>query len=132
MRDKRVLIDTSIWIEYLGNPSEELASRVDEYLSQENVFVPMIVLAELIQGAKSERELSAIEEFFFTIHLLDQQKETWKHAGLLSYQLKRKGFTVSLTDCYIAQIALENGCEVFTKDAHFQLIAKTVPLPLIA
>ena len=130
MKDKKVLIDTSIWIEYFGNTSDDLASRVDEYLSEEIVFVPMVVLAELIQGAKSERELSAIEELFSTIHILDQQKDTWRHAGLLSYQLKRKGLTVSLIDCYIAQIALEYGCEVFTKDAHFLQIARVAPLRL--
>ena len=131
MRDKKVLIDTSVWIEYFGSPSEDLASRMDEYLSEEIVFVPMVVLAELIQGANSERELSAIEELFHTIPLLDQQKDTWRHAGMLSYQLKKKGFTVSLTDCYIAQIALENDCEAFTKAAHFQLIAKVDPLRLV-
>ena len=131
MKGKKVLVDTSIWIEYLGNPSEDLASQMDEYLSEEIVFMPMVVLAELIQGAKSERELSAIEELFRTIQLLDQQKDTWRHAGVLSYQLKRKEFTVSLTDCYIAQIALENGCEIFTRDAHFQLIANVAPLRLV-
>lgn len=130
MKDKKVLIDTSIWIEYFGNTSDDLASRVDDYLSEEIVFVPMVVLAELIQGAKSERELSAIEELFSTIHILDQQKDTWRYAGLLSYQLKRKGLTVSLIDCYIAQIALEYSCEVFTKDAHFLQIARVAPLHL--
>jgi Predicted nucleic acid-binding protein, contains PIN domain len=131
VRGEKVLIDTSIWIEYFGNPSEDLASRVDTYLSEETAFVPVVVLTELIQGAKSEKEISAIEELFLAVHLLDQQKDTWRHAGLLSYQLKRKGLTVGLTDCYIAQIALENCCEIFTKDAHFQLIAKVVPLPLV-
>ena len=131
MKGKKVLIDTSIWIEYFRGPSESLGTLVDEYMSAETVFAPAVVMAELIQGAKSEKELSAINELFSTIHLLEQQKDTWKNVGLLSYRLKRKGDSVSLTDCYIAQIALENGCEVYTRDVHFKLIAKVAPLSLV-
>ncbi len=131
MKGKKVLIDTSIWIDYFRGSSENLGTRVDEYLSAETVFAPAVVMAELIQGAKSERELSAIDELFGTIHLLEQQQDTWKNAGLLSYKLKRKGYNVSLTDCYMAQIALENGCDVYTRDVHFQLIAKVAPLGLV-
>ena len=131
MKGKKVLIDTSIWIDYFRGSSENLGTRVDEYLSAETVFAPAVVMAELIQGAKSERELSAIDELFSTIHLLEQRKDSWKNAGLLSYKLKGKGHSVSLTDCYMAQIALENGCDVYTRDVHFQLIAKVAPLCLV-
>lgn len=131
MKGERVLLDTSIWIEYFGNPSGELASSVDRYLADELVFVPLVVLAELIQGAKSERELSAIGELSHTVHLLKEQEDTWRQAGRLSYELKRKGFVVNLIDCYIAQIALENDCKVFTKDIHFELVTKIAPLRLM-
>ncbi|MEA3254148.1 MAG: hypothetical protein U9Q17_04280 [Chloroflexota bacterium] len=81
MSGERVPVDTSIWIEYFGNPSRELASRVESYLSEEAASMPAVVPSELIQGAKSEREPSAIEELAQTAQLLKEQENTWRQAG---------------------------------------------------
>ena len=57
MKGKKILIDTSIWIEYFRGSLENLGTLVDEYLSAETVFAPTIVMAELMQRAKSERTI---------------------------------------------------------------------------
>lgn len=49
----------------------------------------------------------------------------------LAYQLKRKGKTVNLADCYIAIIAQEQGCRVFTLDEHFKEIQKVTDIALL-
>jgi hypothetical protein len=60
MNGEKILIDTSVWIEYFKNKSEGLSNKVDEILSKHEVYVPKVVIAELIQGSKSEREISVI------------------------------------------------------------------------
>lgn len=60
MNVEKILIDSSVWIEYLRNRSSSLGNKLDEILSRKEVYVPKIVVAELIQGAKSEREVSII------------------------------------------------------------------------
>ncbi|GAH28325.1 unnamed protein product, partial [marine sediment metagenome] len=54
-------------------------------LSEDEVYVPKIVIAELIQGAKSEKEISIIEDFIDAFNIIDQKEDSWLKAGKLSY-----------------------------------------------
>jgi predicted nucleic acid-binding protein len=130
MNAERILIDTSVWIEYFRNRSSNISNKVDEALSKKEVFVPKIVIAELIQGAKSEREVSIIRDFLEAFHIIDQKEDTWVKAGELSFNLKKKGKMVNLTDCYIAVIAQEHHCQIFTLDEHFKEIQKSLTIHL--
>lgn len=131
MKDKKVLIDTSIWIDYFKNKNLSISRRVDDILSTADVYVPRIVIAELIHGAKSYKEISVIEEFIGAFNIVDQRQDTWIRAGKLSNSLKKKGITLNLTDCYIALIASENYCRIFTLDEHFKNIKKILNIELI-
>lgn len=131
MSDKRILVDTSVWIKYFKNPSEEIAEKVDELLDQESACTSELVIAELIWGAKSEKEVSVIEKLAKTLAVLRQTEKSWHDSGILSYKLKKLGITISLLDCYIAVIASENNCSIFTLDKHFETISKHQQLELI-
>lgn len=130
MKDN-VLIDTSVWIDYFQKISSAISSQVDELLSHSDIYVPKIVLAELIQGAHSEKELTTIEDFVEAFHVIGEDEDTWLDAGRLSYILKKKGKTVNLTDCYIAVIAKEQNCAILTLDKHFKEIEKECGVRLI-
>ena len=131
MRAKKVLIDTSIWIEYFQNRSRVLSKRVDEYLSQSKVFVPRVVIAELIQSSRSTKETSVIERFIEAFNIVDQNEETWIKAGHLSHQLKKEGENVHLIDCYLAVIAKDNDCHILTLDRQFEDIRKIIDIQLL-
>jgi tRNA(fMet)-specific endonuclease VapC len=131
MNGDRILVDTSVWIDYFkGKPSLSL-KKVDEILSKHEVYVPKVVIAELIQGSKSEREVSIIEDFVDAFNIIDQREDSWIKAGKLSYNLKKKGKNVHLTDCYIAVIAQENGCRILSLDVHFKEIQKGLNIDLL-
>lgn len=130
MKGDRVLIDTSVWIEYFKDGGNQFAEKVDEVLTFSDVYVPKIVIAELIQGAKSEKEVSVIEEFIGAFNIVDQTEDTWMKAGRLSFSMKRKGITVSIIDCYIAVIANENNCKIFSLEGHFKSIKRFLKLEL--
>jgi hypothetical protein len=127
----KILIDTSAWIEYFRDKSASLSKKVEEILSGQEVYVPKIVIAELIQGSKSEREISIIEEFVDAFIIVDQREDTWTKAGRLSFNLKKKGKTINLTDCYIAVIAQENDCRILSLDEHFKDIQKSLNIHLV-
>jgi predicted nucleic acid-binding protein len=131
MTGEKILVDTSVWIRYFKDKSAKFSGKVDDILSKQEVYVPKIVIAELIQGSKSEREVSIIEDFVNAFNIIDQKEDTWIKAGKLSFTLKKKGKTVNLTDCYIAVIAQEQGCQIFTLDEHFKEIQKALNIQLI-
>jgi tRNA(fMet)-specific endonuclease VapC len=127
----RILIDTSIWIAYFKNSSVKIAEKVDEILNDADIYVPKVVIAELIQGAKTEKEVSVIGEFIGAFNVIDQKDDSWEQAGRLSFQMKRKGVTIHLVDCYIAVIAFENKCRLFSLDAHFRDIKRFLKIEMV-
>ncbi len=131
MKDERVLIDTSAWISYFRNTDDKLTQRIDDILAFSEVCLPRVVIAELVQGAKTEKEIEAIEELAEAFIVLDQTEDTWLKAGRLSFSMKRKGITVHLVDCYVAVLANENGCKILTLDEHFKSIKKFIELDLL-
>lgn len=131
MNAEKILIDTSVWIDYFRNKSSGVSERVDKILSENEVYVPKIVLAELIQGAKSEREITVIKDFIDAFHIIDQKEDSWIKAGRLSYNLKKRGKAVNLIDCYISVIAQEYDCKIFTLDEHFKEIQRITDVGLV-
>lgn len=131
MKGDRILIDTSVWIEYFKGSPNQLSEKVDEILTLSDVYVPRVVIAELIQGARSEKEISVIEEFIEAFNIIDQTEDTWLKSGRLSFSMKRKGITVNIIDCYIAVMARENNCKIFSLDEHFRKIKKFLRFELL-
>lgn len=131
MSAERILIDTSVWIEYFRNQSSSIGAKVDRILNEAEIFMPKIVIAELMQGSKSAKELSVIEDFFDAFQIIDQKEDSWIKAGKLAHGLKKKGKNIHLLDCYIALIAQEYGCKIFTLNRHFKEIQSIADILLI-
>ena len=129
----RVLIDTSVWIAYFqANAPAGVLEKVDELLSDGDILVPKIVLAELIQGAHSEKDLNVIREFVEAFTIIGESADTWMEAGKLSFALKKKGKTINLADCYLAILAKEHKCSIMTLDKHFKEIQKETGLKILS
>jgi len=61
----------------------------------------------------------------------DQSGVAWTKAGDLAYDLKKKGKTIPLLDCYLAVIANEHSCTIFTLNRHFKEIRATAGISLL-
>jgi len=131
MSAEKVLIDTSVWIDYFQNASSPISEEVDRILSEGEAYVPKIVIAELIQGAKTSKEIAVIEDFLDAFYIIDNKEDTWIKAGRLSYDLEKKGKSIHLLVCYIATIAQQFGCKIFTLNRHFKEIQKVINIALI-
>jgi len=129
----RVLIDTSVWIAYFqAHAPTGVLEKVDALLSDGDIFVPKVVMAELIQGAHSEKDIAVIREFVEAFTIIGESVNTWLEAGKLSFALKKKGKTINLSDCYIAILAKEYMCSVLTLDKHFREIQKESGLKVMS
>ncbi len=91
MKGKKVLIDTSAWIDFFKGRNIPLIQQMENILDNADVFVPKAVIAELIQGAKSVAEIKVIEEFLTVFNIIDSLPDTWIKAGKLSFSFKEKG-----------------------------------------
>jgi len=119
-----VLVDTSIWIEYFNKPDSNAGKSLENLLKKGRVFLTGIILTELLQGAKIEKEFESILESMLALPFLETALNTWIHAGRISFALRKKGITIPTTDLIIASLSLENNCKIFTLDLHFNKIPR--------
>jgi len=119
----KILVDTSAWIEFFRK-KDPYYKVILELIDNGKVCCLGIVLAELLQGAKSQKELDVLKEFLYVFDFLPESTEMWRKAGELSYLLRQKGKAVGLSDCYISVVANTNDATLLTLDKHFEVIGK--------
>ena len=122
MSAELVLVDTSAWIEYLKKTSHPVTKEIESALVLNTAAACKLIFAELIQGARSEKEIDLILDLALVVKVLNESESTWQEAGFLSRKLRKQGKTISLIDCYLAVLAKENKAVIITLDKHFSVI----------
>ena len=117
----KILIDTSAWIQFFRK-KEPWYSAISMLMDDKRICCSGIILAELIQGAKSEKGLEVLRDFRYVFEFLDESTDLWQAAGELSNTLQRKGKSVGLSDCYLAASAKAHKVKILTLDKHFDVI----------
>lgn len=125
----KVLVDTSAWIEFFRK-KEPWFGAVSGLMDEKRVCCTGIILAELIQGAKSDKELEVLRDFRHVFEFLDESIDLWQAAGELSRALQRKGKSIGLSDCYLAVTARTHKVKLLTLDKHFTVIRAAAGIEL--
>ncbi len=115
-----VLLDTSAWIDFLRPGGGALAERVAALIESDRALLCGVVVAELLHGAKGEREEAQIGYLIARLPRLATTEEDWEETGRLLNALRRRGITVPLTDGLIAVISRRYDVEILTADQRFQ------------
>ncbi len=125
-----VLVDTSIWIDFFKSGKSHEAERLSALLKKERVCIVPIIRAEILSGARTEKEYTALQSHLSALLVLDEPLNLWDSAARVRYLLARKGIQSSLMDLAIAVFAHDHGCELFTRDKEFRQISSVLPLRL--
>lgn len=123
-----VLVESSIWVDYFrGAVSDE---KLD-YLIEENlVVVNDLILAELIPAlhVRRQKKLIALMREIACLPLLVD----WDDLIQMQTVCLQQGINhVGIPDLMIAQQAIRNHLELYTRDKHFTRIAQHFPLSLL-
>lgn len=109
-----VLIDTSVWIEFLrGN--EQYFIQVSELLESGNVHSIEPIFAELLQGANNKREIEIIDAYWNNINNYNE-KGLWIESGKLSYEKKLFSKGVGIIDAMIISYAVKYNIKIWSLD----------------
>ena len=120
--DTRIIVDTTIWIEFFRNPESTVANHLKDLLRQRRVIMVGVVMAEILQGVKVPNEADLVLTSFAKLPYSEMTKDRWQQAGEISASLRKKGTTIPLSDLILAACALAEGHEVYTLDPHFKRI----------
>ncbi|MDH7553603.1 MAG: PIN domain-containing protein [Spirochaetota bacterium] len=117
-----ILVDTSIIVEYWKNPKREYT---DVFITQD-IAICGIVQAELIYGARSNKEVEKIISALECFNFIDIDKEDWNGIGKFLHKLRIKGVKIPFQDAIIAYLAVKNNIPLWTRDKHFELIRDVI------
>ncbi|MFW6287553.1 MAG: PIN domain-containing protein [bacterium] len=121
MKNQKIIVDTSIWIEYFKNEAI-IVDLLERKIMNSSIYMVGPIVSELLQCVRSEAEYNKLEACIDAIPYFEVRLKDWKKAGNLSSNLRKKGITIPLTDIIISAIAINKKAEIYTKDKHFHCI----------
>jgi len=130
-----ILVDTSVWIEYLRNTNHPVTTKLHELLiSGADVRITEPIVMELLAGADTPARETAISRLTNGLSLLPIEPAVdYRAAAAIFVAAGQIGKRIrSLNDCLIAAIAVRTNAELFHKDRDFEEIAKVTTLAALA
>lgn len=122
----RIALDTNRYTDFAKGDQHVLQSLE----SARQVFVPLIVLAELragfLAGSRAKDNERALNLFLNSpgVHVLLPDENTCHHYASLFLQLRRQGTPIPSNDLWIAALVIQHDLILCARDAHFDHIAQ--------
>jgi predicted nucleic acid-binding protein len=125
-----VLVDTSVWIDYFGDVVSAQVQQLDGLVGRKQVLTGDLVLAEVLQGVRSDREFRIVRDALLTLDVVQLTSPALAVRSAQNYRvLRRHGLTVRKTiDCLIATWCIEHGIPLLYSDRDYQPFVKHLGL----
>ena len=117
-----VLVDSSIWIEYLDRVNPSIEGEMEVLLRTSAVATAGLVLAELRQGYRTNEQAKAMLALLQSLPYLQDEREDWLAAGQIIAEARARGYRLETADCLLAALALRAKCPIFTLNQDFKRI----------
>ena len=117
-----IVVDSSVWIDFFNGFSTPEVDQLDALLGVTPLAIGDLILVEVLQGFRNERDVATARQLFRSLALLPllEGSNPWKAADNYR-QLRRKGITVRKTiDGIIATAFIEANLPLLFSDRDFQ------------
>ena len=116
-----IVVDSSVWIDFFNGFSTPEVDQLDALLGVTPLAIGDLILVEVMQGFRNERDVATARQLFRSLALLPllEGSNPWKAADNYR-QLRRKGITVRKTiDGIIATACIEANLPLLFSDRDF-------------
>jgi len=116
-----ILVDSSVWIDFFNGTACAETDKLNEILGLEEVVIGDLILAEVLQGFRSDTDYKAAKNVLtsLTVHDLLGKELAIKSANNFR-KLRKKGITIRKTaDVIIATYCIENKIPLLFTDRDF-------------
>ena len=123
----RVLVDTSVWIDYFR--SGEKSQALDYLLDAEEVVVNDLILTELVPFLRLRKQSAVIK----LLNKLPKRPLVidWQEIREFQFLCLKAGINgIGIPDLLIAQNARQSECLVFSLDKHFEKMRDVIELKM--
>ena len=125
-----ILVDSSVWIDFFNGTENAETDKLNEILGLEEVVIGDLILAEVLQGFKSDKDYKVAKDVLtsLTVHDLIGKELAIKSANNFR-KLRKKGITIRKTaDVIIATYCIENKIPLLFTDKDFAPFVKYLRL----
>ncbi len=116
-----ILIDSSVWIDYLRGVENKQTDRLDGMLGLEPLAVGDLILTEVLQGTTTEKDFKEVLRLLGSLDVVPLGGHTVAIQAARNFRtLREKGITVRKTiDCIIATRCILDGMTLLHNDRDF-------------
>jgi predicted nucleic acid-binding protein len=127
-----VIVDTSVWIEYLRGHNHAETAWLDRELQKQALGLTDLILCEVLQGTR-DSAFARVQADLLRLHIFRNCSTQLAIAAAQNYRtLRRNGYTVRTTiDCLIATFCLENNHSLLHRDHDFDAFEVVLGLRII-
>ncbi len=116
-----IFVDSSVWIDYFNGRKTKETNRLDDLLGQESIAIGDLVLIEVLQGFRHDKDYKIAKELLtsLTVFEICGQDFAIKSADNFRF-LRKKGVTIRKTiDVLIATFCIEKELPLLHFDKDF-------------
>ncbi len=125
-----IVVDSSVWIDYFTGKNTSAVEKLDSLLGQELVAIGDLVLVEVLQGFRTDRDFKKARQLLLSltvVNMLDTAIALKSAANCRT--LRKKGIIVRKTiDAIIATYCIENKLPLLHSDKDFRPFHKHLKL----
>jgi len=125
-----ILVDSSVWIDYFNGQLTVQTDYLDQILGKELIVVGDIILLEVLQGFKSDRDFALARKSLEVFPLRNMLGREIALKSANNYRiLRKKGITIRKTiDIVIGTFCIENNIKLLHSDKDFEPLSKYLHL----
>ena len=125
-----IFVDSSVWIDYFRGVATKETELLDELLGVEPIVIGDLVLAEVLQGFKSDRDFNQAKKLLTSLVMVEMLgQEIAIQAARNFRSLRDRGITVRKTiDTIIATYCIENDLALLHSDRDFDAFVEHLNL----
>ena len=129
-----LLVDSSVWIDYLNGQRTPQTDYLDRTLGRREIVVGDLILAEVLQGFRRQKDFQAAREALLKFPLVEMVGIQMALKSTEHYRaLRKRGLTVRKTiDALIATFCIAEDLEFLHSDRDFDPFAKHLGLRVVS
>ena len=128
-----VLIDTTVWIDYLAGTLNSQTLWLDHELGNQPLAITDLIYCEILQGIRGDALFTHIRRDLEKLTIFDTGGKDLALAAARNYRLlRRRGVTVRKTiDCLIATFCLRHAHSLLHRDRDYDPFEQLIGLSVI-
>ena len=128
-----VIIDTTVWIDYLRGTENPETRWLDRELQRQRLGLTDLILCEVLQGIREQSAFTRVRADLLKFQVFETGGSGVAIAAAQNYrELRQRGYTVHKTiDCLIATFCLQARHELLHRDRDFDCFEKVLGLRVL-